>query len=191
MAESGDDGTPASVQVTGGRDAYAAGRDLHVHLASPAQAGNEERLGTRADGSAGIQVGEGNIQHSTYIQTAATAARPKGRQRYLWGALAVIIVVLLGTFCYHEWWSPTTAIQSGSQVMVNGTDVQVFPPYDQPDGTQTYEYPVVNSDTPVSLQCYVSLPDGLWYQIYGNGGWIPRDAVHAIPGTAFPNPPHC
>lgn len=191
MAESEDGGTPASVQVTGGQDAYAAGRNLHVHLASPAQAGNGERLGARVDGSAGVQVGDGNIQHNTYVQTAAAAAPPKGRQRYLWGALAVMIVLLLGTFCYYEWWGPGRAGPSGNQVMVNGTDVQVFLPYDQPDGTQTHEYPVVNSDMTASLQCYVSLPDGLWYRIHGNGGWIPRDAVHAIPGTAFPDPPHC
>jgi hypothetical protein len=139
----------------------------------------------------GIQLGDGNVQHNTYIQTAATVARAKGHRRYLWGALAVTIMLFLGAFCYHEWWAPGTTNQSSDQAMVNGTDVQVFPPYDQPDGKQSYEYPVVNSDMPVTLKCYVSLPDGLWYQIYDNGGWIPRDAVHAIPGTAFPNPPHC
>lgn len=191
MAESEDGGSPASAQVTGGRDAYAAGRDLHVHLKSPAQAVNEKQTGMRVEGSAGVQVGDGGIQHNTYIQTAATVMHSKGRQRYLWGALAVMIALLLGIFCYHEWRGAGMAGQSGNQVMVNGSDVQVFPPYDQPDGAQTYEYPVVNSDMPVSLQCYVLLPDGLWYQIRGNGGWIPRDAVHAIPGTAFPNPPHC
>lgn len=179
------------MQVTGGRDAYATGRDLHVHPASPARADNEERLGSRVGGSVGVQVGDGNIQHNTYVQTTATAAHPRGRQRYLWGALAVMIVLLLGTVCYHEWRGSGTASQAGNQVMANGTDVQVFAPYDQPGGAQTYEYPVINSDMPVSLQCYVSLPDGLWNQIYGNGGWIPRDAVHAVPGTAFPNPPQC
>jgi hypothetical protein len=49
MAESEDGGTPASLQVTAGRDAYAAGRDLYVHPASPAQSGDEERLGTMPD----------------------------------------------------------------------------------------------------------------------------------------------
>jgi hypothetical protein len=54
----------------------AAGRDLRVHLASPVQAGIEERLGTRVDGSAGVQVGSGNVQVNNYYDgKAAGAAR--------------------------------------------------------------------------------------------------------------------
>jgi len=75
MADSEDDGTPASVNVTAGRDAYTAGHDLHVHQVSPAQAGSGEWPGTRVDGSAGVQVGSGNVQVNNYYdgKTAETA----------------------------------------------------------------------------------------------------------------------
>jgi len=111
--------------------------------------------------------------------------------RNLWAALAAAVVLLAGVFCYHEWWEPSRASPLDNQVMVNGTDVQIFWPYDEPDGKKTHEYPPINSDMPISLVCYVSLPDGLWYRTYGSGGWIPRYVVHAFPGLAFPNPPHC
>ena len=75
MAESEDNDTAASIHVTAGRDAYTAGRDLHVHPASPAQADSGERPGTRVDGSAGVQVGSGNFQVNNYYgsETAETA----------------------------------------------------------------------------------------------------------------------
>jgi hypothetical protein len=135
----------------------------------------------------------------TAVAALATRAlqerKLKDRLRNLWGALGAAIVLLAGIFCYHEWWdpsNPTNASPNGYQVIVNGSDVQVFSPYNQPGGSQTYEYPVLNSNMPVSLQCYVSLPgSGRWYEIYGDHGWIPHDAVHVIPGTVFPSPPHC
>jgi hypothetical protein len=122
---------------------------------------------------------------------ALEARKPKKRVINLWAALITSVILLVGVFCYHEWWDPSQAGPQNNQVMVNGGDVQVFPQYDQPDGSQTYEYPPLNSDMPVSIVCYVSLPDGFWYRVYGNNGWIPRDAVHAIPGVAFPALPHC
>jgi hypothetical protein len=126
------------------------------------------------------------------LATRALEARElKDRVRNLWAALAVSVVLLAGAFCYHEWWDPSGASPLDNQVMVNGTDVQTVQPYDQPNGSQTYEYPPIYSDMPISLVCYVSLPDGPWYRIYQSGGWIPRDAVHAFPGLAFPNLPHC
>jgi hypothetical protein len=123
------------------------------------------------------------------------ARKHKDRLRSLWSAFGIVVVLLIGIFCYHRWWDPANAVNANSngyQVMVNGSDVQILLPYDQPGGSQTYEYPSLNSDMPVSLQCYVLLPQsGFWYEIYGGHGWVPRDAVHAIPGTSFPNPPHC
>lgn len=74
-AESEDGGTPASLQVTAGRDAYAAGRDLYARPASPAQSGDEERPGTRVDGPAGVQAGSGNVQVNNYGGKAAGAAQ--------------------------------------------------------------------------------------------------------------------
>lgn len=133
----------------------------------------------------------------TAVAALATRAlevrKVNDRVRSLWAALAATVVLFAGAFCYHEWWDPSRANVSplDNQVMVNGTDAQVFLPYDQPDGSQTYEYPPLNSDEPISLVCYVSLRDGLWYGIYNSGGWIPGDAVHAIPGVAFPSPPRC
>jgi hypothetical protein len=101
------------------------------------------------------------------LATRALEARKlKDRVRNLWGALIVSVMLIAGVFCYHEWWDPSRAGPQDNEVMVNGTDVQVFLPYDQPDGSQTYEYQPINSDMPISLACYVSLPDGLWYQIW-------------------------
>jgi hypothetical protein len=57
------------------RDAYTAGRDLHVHPASLAQADSEDRPGTRVDGSAGVQVGSGNVQVNHYYDGNAAVAR--------------------------------------------------------------------------------------------------------------------
>jgi hypothetical protein len=125
------------------------------------------------------------------VTRALAAEEPKDREWSLWAALIVVVLIPVGAFCYHEWWDPSRTSPSSNEVMVKGTDLQVFVPYDEPGGSQSYEYSVINSDEPISLVCYVSLPDGLWYQIYGNGGWIPQDAVHAIPGIAFPDPPHC
>ena len=130
----------------------------------------------------------------TAVAALATRAlevrKLKDRVHSLWAALVVSITLLAGVFCYHEWWEPVRPSPLDNQVMVNGTDVQVFKPFDQPDGSQTYEYPPLYSDMPISLICYVSLPDGLWYRVY-HSGWIPRGAVHVIPGLAFPNPPRC
>lgn len=122
---------------------------------------------------------------------ALEARKSEDSARNLWAALIAFAIMLAGIFCYHEWWDSSHFRPQNSQVMVNGTDAQVFLQYDQPDGSQTYEYPSINSDESISLVCYVSLPDGSWYRIYGNNGWIPRDAVHAIPGVAFPDLPHC
>lgn len=130
------------------------------------------------------------------LATRALQARKlKDRSRSLWQALAVAVVLLVGIFSYHEWWDPSNSAHAnpnGFQVMINGSDIQIFPVYDQPGGSQTYEYPPLNSDEPVSLVCYVSLlGSGAWYEVYEDRGWVPRDAVHAIPGTTFPNLPHC
>jgi len=130
------------------------------------------------------------------LAAAALQARKlKDRLHRLWQAFAVTIALLVGLFSYHVWWDPAnhaSASTNGYQVMVNGSDVQILPVYDQPGGSQTYEYSPLNSDEPVSLACSVSLPgSGLWYEVYGDHGWVPRDAVHAIPGTTFPTPPPC
>lgn len=125
------------------------------------------------------------------LATRAVQARElKDRNTSLWQALAVALLVLLGIFAYHEWWDPASRQSvnpNGHQVMVGGSDTEVFEVYDQPGGSPTYEYPPLNSVEPVSLTCAVSLPgSGTWYQVYGARGWVPRDAVHAIPGTTFP-----
>lgn len=135
----------------------------------------------------------------TAIASLATSAlqehKMKDRSRRLWQSLTIAVALLIGVFCYHEWWDPlksTNGSPDGYQVMVNGTDIQTFSVYDQPGGLQTYEYPMLNSDEPVALACYVSLAkSGIWYEVYGDRGWIPQDAVHAIPGMMFPSPPHC
>jgi hypothetical protein len=129
------------------------------------------------------------------VTGAVQASKPKERERNLWGTVAVMVVLVGLIFGYHEWWDPANQANvntNGYQVMVNGGDVQVLLVYDKPGGSQTYEYPPLNSDEPVSLTCYVSLPtSGLWYEVYGDHGWVPRDAVSAIPGTTFPNLPYC
>lgn len=135
----------------------------------------------------------------TAVASLATAAiqerKSKDGLHRLWQAFAVLVALGVGLFCYHAWLDPAnqpSAYSNGYQVMVNGSEVQIFPVYDQPGGSQTYEYSPLNSDEPVSLVCTVSLPtSGSWYEVYGDHGWIPRDAVHAIPGTTFPNVPHC
>jgi hypothetical protein len=135
----------------------------------------------------------------TAVAALATRAlqvrKLKDRINNLWQALAVALVLLLGIFSYHEWWDPAnhqSANSNGYRVMVHGSDTQVLPVYDQPGGSQTYEYPPLNSDEPVSLTCAVSLPgSGIWYEVYGDRGWVPGNAVHAILGTTFPNLPDC
>jgi hypothetical protein len=95
----------------------------------------------------------------------------KDRVRNLWAALIVSVMLIAGVFCYHEWWDLSRAGPQDNEVMVNGTDVQLFLPYDQPDGSQRYEYQPINSDMPILLACYVSLPDGLCtkYMATANG----------------------
>jgi hypothetical protein len=126
------------------------------------------------------------------VTNTVQASKLKERVRYLSGALAVAVVLLLVIFGYHEWWDPansTSASPNGYQVMVKGSDDEVIEVYDKVGGVPTYEHPVLNSDESVALICYVSLPtSGLWYEIYGYNGWVPRDAVYAVPGTAFPQP---
>jgi hypothetical protein len=81
------------------------------------------------------------------LATRALEARKlKDRVRNLWGALIVSVMLIAGVFCYHEWWDPSRAGPQDNEVMVNGTDVQVFLLYDQPDGSQTHEYQPINSD---------------------------------------------
>ena len=114
------------------------------------------------------------------------------RVRRLWEALAVASAILLVAFCYHQWWDPSVSAPRSYQVIVDGNETQIFLPYDEPGGSQGYAYPIVPSDEAITLDCYVALPtSGFWYRIQGNGGWIPRDGVHAIRGVPFPNPPHC
>lgn len=66
MAESEDGGAPASLSVTAQRDAFAAGRDLHVRQEHDARAGNEGGPGAKVDRSVGVQVGSGNVQVNNY-----------------------------------------------------------------------------------------------------------------------------
>jgi MFS family permease len=115
------------------------------------------------------------------------------RIRSLWAALAVSVALLAAIFGYHEWWDPALASPDRSySVLVGGGGEDMFYPYDSPDGSQDYAYSPVLSETVIELQCYVSLPaSGVWYEIGTDGGWIPRNAVHAVPGLPFPSPPYC
>lgn len=117
----------------------------------------------------------------------------KERVHNLWGALAVACAIPVTAFLYHEFWDPSRAAPTSFQVVVDGNaSAQVFYAYNEPDGTQGYTSPTIPAGTTISLSCFVSLPrSGLWFRIAENGGWIPRDAVHAIPGISFPEPPPC
>lgn len=132
----------------------------------------------------------------TAIVTLATHAieAPKQRQKIysLWVALAVACAIPVAAFSYHEWWDPSRVGASSYQAIIDGNNVQLFYPYNEPGGTQSYTYSPLPADGTVRLSCYVSLSNsGLWFLIAGTGGWIPRDAMHAIPGIPFPSPPHC
>lgn len=132
----------------------------------------------------------------TAIATLAThaieARKQKEKVQSLWMALAVACAIPVIAFSYHQWWDPARVGVSSYQAIIDGNEVQVFYPYDEPGGTQSYTYAALPADGSVRFSCYVSLPSsGLWFLIANDGGWIPRDAVHAIPGIPFPDPPHC
>jgi hypothetical protein len=133
----------------------------------------------------------------TAVAALATRAvethKLKDKVHNLWAALAVSCAISTIAFCYHEWWDPSRARPSSYQVVVNGSgSAQMLYPYDQPGGTQGYNYAPIPAGITVTLSCYVSLQgSGLWFRVAGNHGWIPRDTVHAIPGIPFPNPPLC
>jgi MFS family permease len=129
---------------------------------------------------------------ATLTIRALEARKLKDRVRNLYGALAIACLLPVIAFCYHEWWDPSRAKPGSYQVIVDGGANDVFYPYDEPGGTQGFVYRTIPSQSAISLDCYVSLPtSGVWYRIQYNGGWIPRDGVHAIPGVPFPSPPHC
>jgi hypothetical protein len=126
------------------------------------------------------------------LATRALGGRRKDRVRNLWAALAVAILLPVVAFAYHEWWDPSRVKPSSYQVIIDGGPDDVFYPYDEPGGTQGFVYGTLLSQSTINLDCYVSLPtSGIWYRIAYNGGWIPRDGVHAIPGVPFPSPPRC
>jgi len=89
-----DGETPACQQVTAGRDAYVAGRDMHVHLASHAKSRDEDGLSMRPAGTTGMQIGSGNVQVNNYYgklaQAAAEAARPVSPARSRRPAIPVL-----------------------------------------------------------------------------------------------------
>lgn len=66
MADPEDGDTSAPPQVTAARDAYVAGRDMHLHMLSPAKSRDEDRPGASFAGAAGVQVGSGNVQVNNY-----------------------------------------------------------------------------------------------------------------------------
>lgn len=121
------------------------------------------------------------------------ARKARDRARSFGSALVISSLIPVVAFGYHEWWDPSRTGPSSYQVIVDGGELDIFYPYDEPGGSQGgYVYAPVRSQGTISLNCYVSLPSsGLWFNIQSTGGWIPRDAVHAIPGTPFPTPPHC
>jgi hypothetical protein len=133
----------------------------------------------------------------TAIATLATRALDAKKQeekiRSLKAALAIACAVPVVAFLYHVWWDHSGSDVPASQAVVAGSGgAQIFYPYNEPDGTQGYTYsPIVTGET-ITLTCYVSLSSSnFWYRMAGNGGWIPRDALHAIPGIPFLDPPHC
>jgi hypothetical protein len=67
MADSEDGDTAAPPQqVTAARDAYVAGRDMHLHMPSAARSRDEEGPGVSFAGAAGVQLGSGNVQVNNY-----------------------------------------------------------------------------------------------------------------------------
>jgi hypothetical protein len=66
MADPDDGDTSAPPQVTAAHDAYVAGRDMHLHMPSPARSRDEDRPGAGFAGAAGVQVGSGNVQVNNY-----------------------------------------------------------------------------------------------------------------------------
>lgn len=132
----------------------------------------------------------------TAVAALATHAIEARKQREkihsLWAALAVACAVPIVAFCYHEWWDPARSSPASHEAIVNGNGAQVFYPYNEPGGAQGYTYEPLPADGTIRLSCFVSLPrTGLWFLVAGNGGWIPRDAMHAIPGIPFPSLPRC
>jgi hypothetical protein len=132
----------------------------------------------------------------TAIATLATRAAEglkKEKVPNLSAALAIACAIPVIAFFYHEWWDPSRGAPTSFQAVVNGSgSAEIFYPYNEPGGSQGYEYQAIPADTTITLSCSVSLPrSGLWFRIAGNGGWIPRDATHAIPGTSFLAPPRC
>jgi hypothetical protein len=123
---------------------------------------------------------------------ALDTRKAKDRLRSLWAAVAVLCAILGFVFAYHQWWDPARHSGQIYQVIVDGGGNDAFLPYDYPGGTQGYVYGAIVPQSTMELECYVALPtSGVWYRILDNGGWIPQDGVHAIPGFAFPSPPHC
>jgi hypothetical protein len=120
------------------------------------------------------------------------ARKARDRARSYGSALVISSLISVVAFGYHEWWDPSRAGPSSYKVIVD-VEGNVFQPYNKAGGSQRgFVYPTVLAQSTIPLDCYVVLPSsGLWFRIQGNGGWIPRDEVEAIPGIPFPMPPHC
>jgi hypothetical protein len=43
----------------------------------------------------------------------------------------------------------------------------------------------------VSVECYVTQPDGRWYKLSGDEGWLSGDEVLPAPYTGLGSPPQC
>lgn len=65
MVDSEDGDTPAPLQVMAARDAYIAGRDVHLHMPSPMKSDDEDGPDASFIGASGVQVGSGNVQATT------------------------------------------------------------------------------------------------------------------------------
>lgn len=81
MADSEDGDASAPLQVTAAHDAYVAGRDMHLHMPSPAKSRDEDGPGASYAGAIGVQVGSGNVQLNNYYgkpPLAAEAPPPVG-----------------------------------------------------------------------------------------------------------------
>lgn len=132
----------------------------------------------------------------TAIATLATraieASAPKSKVRYLWWALGASVMLLACLYAYNQWWEPQKYDQERSEMLVEGDDVNIWRPADEPGGEPTSVYPPIIGTTTVQVDCHVVLEDGeKWFRLSGHSGWLPSAALRPVRGLTRPDIPRC